>query len=88
MSTSGQCDASIRETHLDANVTTDMLSFSNSYSIPYRKDRTNHGGGILAYLNLSLLYIYIPEGLILRYSVMLNQFGSMFLIGIFYSPTT
>ena len=49
------------ETHLDANVTTDMLPFSNSYSIPYRKDRTNHGGGILAYLNSSLLHTRRPD---------------------------
>ena len=42
------------ETHLDANVSTELLFLSNAYSKPYRKDRTNHEGGILAYLNSSL----------------------------------
>ena len=34
------------ETLLDANVSTEMLFLTNAYSTPYRKDRTNHGGGI------------------------------------------
>ena len=79
------------ETHLDANVTTDMLSFSNSYSIPYRKDRTNHGGGILVYLNSSLLHtkrtdleIFCNESI----WVEVKAKNEMLLIGIFYSPTT
>ena len=41
------------ETHLDANVSTDMLSLSNCYCKPYRKDSTNHGGGV----NSSLLHV-------------------------------
>ena len=49
------------ETHLDANVSTEMLFLSNAYSTPYRKDRTNHGGGILAYLNSSLLHARRPD---------------------------
>ena len=49
------------ETHLDANVSTDILSLSSTFSTPYRKDRTNHGGGILAYLNSSLLHVRRPD---------------------------
>ena len=45
------------ETHLDANVSTDMLSLSNCYCTPYRKDRTNHGGDVMAYINWSLLHV-------------------------------
>ena len=39
------------ESHLDANITTDSLCMSSKYDIPYRKDRTNHGGGLLMYLS-------------------------------------
>ena len=49
------------ETHLDANVSTEMLFLSYAYSAPYQKDRTNHGGGLLAYLNLSLLHARRPD---------------------------
>ena len=49
------------ETHLDNNVPTEMLFLSNLYSAPYRKDRTNHGGGVLAYLNSSLLHARRPD---------------------------
>ena len=79
------------ETHLDANVTTDMLSFSNSYSIPYRKDRTNHGGGILVYLNSSLLHTRRPDLEIFCNEsiwVEVKAKNEMLLIGVFYSPTT
>ena len=31
-----------------------IYSLSSTFSTPYRKDRTNHGGGKLAYLNSSL----------------------------------
>ena len=49
------------ETHLDANVPTEILFLSNAYSSPYRKDRTNHGGGILAYLSSRLLHARRPD---------------------------
>ena len=55
------------ETHLDANVSTDMLSLSNCYSTLHRKDRTNHGGGVMAYINLSLLHV--------KRSFAKNQYG-------------
>ena len=35
------------ETHLDINVSEEMLFLSNNYSTPYRIDRTNHGGACL-----------------------------------------
>lgn len=34
------------ETHLDNNILTDNLILDIKYDKPYRKDRTNHGGGI------------------------------------------
>ena len=34
------------ESHLDANITTESLIMSSKYDIPYRIDRTNHGGGL------------------------------------------
>ena len=48
-------------THLYANVSTEMRFLSNAYSTPYRKDRTNHGEGILAYLNSSLRHAGRPD---------------------------
>ena len=35
------------ESHLDANITTESLIMSSKYDIPYRIDRTNHGGGAI-----------------------------------------
>ena len=32
------------ESHLDANISTESLIKTSKYDIPYRKDRTNHGG--------------------------------------------
>ena len=42
------------ETHLDNNVPTEMLFLSNLYSAPYRKDRTNHGGGSVGIFKFKL----------------------------------
>ena len=33
------------ESHRDAYIATESLIMSSTYDIPYRKDRTNHGGG-------------------------------------------
>ena len=41
----------ISESHLDANITTESLIMSGKYDISYRKDRTNHGGGLLMLLS-------------------------------------
>lgn len=79
------------ETHLDANVATDMLLFSDSFSTPYRKDRTNHGGGVLAYVKSSLLHtrrpdleIFCNESIWIEVKVKSEDY----LIGLFYSPST
>ena len=47
------------EAHLDANITTESLIVSSKYDISYRKDRTNHGGGLLMYLSCKLAYTRI-----------------------------
>ena len=47
---------SFTESHLDANITTESLIMSSKYDIPYRKDRTNHGGGLLMYLSCGLAH--------------------------------
>ena len=44
------------ETHLDDNITLDIISIPDRYDSPLRKDRTNHGGGILIYLASNLIY--------------------------------
>ncbi|KAK3095789.1 hypothetical protein FSP39_019145 [Pinctada imbricata] len=41
--------ACFTETHLDASIPTDSLLFSN-FESPFRRDRTNHGGGLLVYI--------------------------------------
>ena len=42
------------ESHLDADITTEYLIMSSKYDISYRKDRTNHGGGLLMFLSCGL----------------------------------
>ena len=44
------------ETHLDSLIATESLLLSDSFDIPYRKDRTNHGGGLLVCLNSELIH--------------------------------
>ena len=44
------------ESHLDAKISTESLIMSSKYDIPYRKDRTNHGGGLLMYLSCELVH--------------------------------
>ena len=43
------------ETHLDNYIANADVCLTKDFSIPYRKDRTNHGG-ILVYINNSLLH--------------------------------
>ena len=47
------------ESHRDANITTESLIMSSKYDIPYSKDRTNHGGGLLMYLYCELAHTRI-----------------------------
>ena len=79
------------ESHLDANITTESLIMSSTYDIPYRKDRTNHGGGLLMYLSCVLAHTRIigletfwNESLWVEIKV--NR--DIYLIGLFYSPRT
>ena len=79
------------ETHLDANITTESLIMSSKYDIPYRIDRTNHGGGLLMYLSCELahkrilgLETFRNESLWVEIKV--NK--ESYLIGLFYSPRT
>ena len=41
---------SFTETHLDDNINNAEIFLTTDFSAPYRKDRTNHGGGILVYI--------------------------------------
>ena len=79
------------ETHLDASVDSSSLLLSNLYGTPYRKDRTNHGGGILIYLNNNIisqriadLEIYWNESIWIK----IKQKSESFLLGVLYSPKT
>ena len=79
------------ESHLDAYITTESLIMSSNYDIPYRKDRTNHGGGLLMYLSCELAHTRIigletfwNESLWVEIKV--NR--DIYLIGLFYSPRT
>ena len=78
------------ETHLDGNVCIDDTLIEN-YDKPYRKDRTCHGGGFLAYINSNLahermdaLEIFWNESIWFK----IKQNRQFYLFGIFYSPKT
>ena len=60
-----------------------MLFPSNLYSAPYRKDRTNHGGGVLAYLNSSLLHARRPD-----LEIFCDESLWVVFNWLFYSPST
>ena len=49
------------ESHLDANIDSESLLLSDVYDSPYSKDRTNHGGGILVYLNKNIISERLPD---------------------------
>ena len=49
------------ETHLNEYVSNDSLLLSDKYSTPYRKDRTNHGGGLLIYVSNEFITSRIQE---------------------------
>ena len=79
------------ETHLDLNVSSDLLCISNSYSKPYRKDRNCHGGGLLMYINFNLfncrrsdLELFCQESIWTEIKVKHDTY----LISLFYSPVT
>ena len=79
------------ETHLDFTVPTDTILLSDSYDTPYRKDRTNHGGGILTYVSNQIIHKHRPDlEIFCQESIWiecrLNK--QTYLIGNFYSPRT
>lgn len=79
------------ETHLDVSVETDSLALSEVYDSPYRKDRTNHGGGILVYCNKSIISQRMPDLEVFWHEsiwVKIKQKADVFLLGVFYSPKT
>ena len=77
------------ETHLDNNIANADICLTKDFSIPYRKDRTNHGGGILVYINSNLLHkrrsdleVFWEESLWVEIKINNQQY----LLGTFYSP--
>ena len=79
------------ESHLDANINTNSLLLSDVYDSPYRKDRTNHGGGILIYLNKNIISQWMPDLEIYWNEsiwIKIKQKSESFLLGVLYSPKT
>ena len=79
------------ESYLDANITTESLIMSSKYDIPYRKDRTNHGGGLLMYLSCGLAHTRMIDSETfwnesIWVEIKLNW--ESYLIGLFHSPRT
>ena len=77
------------ETHLDDNVDNAQICLTSDYGIPYRKDRANHGGGILVYVNNNLIHKRRPDLEVFReeslwVEIKINK--RQFLLGTFYSP--
>ena len=76
------------ETHLDASIEDSSLVLSDDYCLPYRKDRTNHGGGILVYHHKHLLTQRMSDPEIFWHEsiwIKIKQKQTVF-IGVFYSP--
>ena len=77
------------ETHLDNSIDNANIHLTNEFSVPYRKDRTKNGGGILVDVNNNLLHKRRPdlkifwEGSIWVEIKINNQ---QYLLGTFYSP--
>ena len=79
------------ETHLDAAIDSIQLNLGDKFDIPYRKDRTNHGGGLLVYLNKNIIHCRIPElESFCNESiwVKIKKDSELLLLGVFYSPKT
>ena len=67
------------------------IFLTTDFSAPYRKDRTNHGGGILVYINNNLMHkrrqdleIFWEESIWVELKI--NK--QPYLLGTFYSPKT
>ena len=79
------------ETHLDVNILSHSLILTSKFDAPYRKDRSNHGGGLLVYLSHELVHKrrldlegYWNKSIWAEIKV--NR--QIYLIGTFYSPRT
>ena len=82
---------SFTETHLDASIENSNLSLGDKFDEPYRKDRTNHGGGLLVYLDKNIIHNRIPElELFCNESIWIKikKGTEILLVGLFYSPKT
>ena len=78
------------ESHLNEDVLTESLLLDN-FLTPFRKDRTNRGGGILVYINNKIicersidLEIFWDECIWIK----ITHKRASFLLGVFYSPKT
>ena len=79
------------ETHLDVQISNELLFLSDTFDEPYRKDRTNHGGGVMFYLNSQLIHVRRTDLEILcKESIWVEiKVNSLnYLLGLFYSPRT
>ena len=79
------------ETHLDVNISTEESLLIQNYDSPYRKDRSNYGGGLLVYINSNLVHerVYKLEQFwdeCIWFKI--KQKSSIYLIVLFYSPRT
>ena len=79
------------ETHLDDQISNDVLTLSDFFNAPYREDRNNRGGGLLVYINSELIHtrkrdleIFCNESIWVEIKV--NNLS--YLLGLFYSPKT
>ena len=75
------------ETHLDNNIAQADIFLTTDYSNPYRKDRTNHGGGILVYINNNLIHkrrldleVFWEESLWVELKINNQQWPSWYLL--------
>ena len=77
------------ETHLDNAIEDADIFLTTNFSRPYRKDRTNHGIGILVYINNNLIHrrrtdleVFCEESIWVEIKINNQQY----LLGTFYSP--
>ena len=75
------------ETYLNPQISNDNLLLPGAYDEPYRKDSTNHGGGLLFYLNTELVYSR-RQNIEIFCEVEIKVTTSIYLLGLFYSPRT
>ena len=78
------------ESHLDDIINSENIKISDRFNSPLRKNRTNHGGGILVYLASNLIYkrredleVFWNENI----WVEIETKREMYLLGCFYSPS-